>query len=154
MSQGGVSLTGKDTGQIDGNIITTMVEGTPFDIAFPEVYGEMKVGKNGNAIYAKNSMGTIADVTLRVLLGGIDDQYLTGRMAQWDQNESAFVLLTAMFVKHVGDGAGNVTTKIYNMTGGIFRRGVPAKTVSEADVEQCVAIYNMRFLCPPPSIQG
>ncbi len=105
-------------------------------------------------VFTENSMGTIADVTLRILIGGIDDQYLTGRMAQWDQNESAFVLLTAMFVKRVGDGAGNVTTKIYNMTGGIFRRGVPAKTVSEADVEQSVAVYNMRFLCPPPSIQG
>jgi hypothetical protein len=151
---GSSSVTGKDTAQIDGIILTTMVEGTPFDIQYPENYAEVKVGKNGNAIYAKNSMGTIADVTVRVLLGGADDKYLTGRMAEWDQDESTFVLLTAMFVKRVGDGQGNVESKIYNMTGGVFRRGVPAKTVSEGDVEQSVAVYQMRFICPPASIQG
>ena len=151
---GGVSLTGNDTASIDGTILTTMVEGTPFDIAFPETWGEMKIGKNGNAIYAKAAMGDVADVTLRLLLGGVDDQYLTGRMAEWDQNESAFVLLTGQFVKRIGDGNGNISTKIYSMTGGIFRFGVAAKTVSEADVEQSVATYRMRFLCPPPSIQG
>lgn len=149
-----VSLTGLDTVQIDGRIFNDLADGTPFDIEFPEPYGMVKVGKNGNAVYAKNSMGILVDVTLRVLLGSSDDQYLLGRMAQWNADESSFVLLTSMFVKRVGDGQGNVQTKIYNMTGGYFKKGVSAKTVAEGDTEQSVAVYTMQFLCPPPSIQG
>ena len=149
-----ISLTGQDTVQIDGNIIFDLADGTPFDITFPNDYATIKIGKNGNSIYAKNAMGVLVDVSLRVLLGQVTDKYLTGRMAEWDADESTFTLLTAMFVKRVGDGLGNIESKIYNMIGGVFKRGVAAKTVAEGDTEQSVAIYQMQFVCPPPSVQG
>lgn len=148
------SLTGQDTVQIDGRIITALADGTPFDLTFPNDFGTMKIGKNGNTIYAKNTMGLLADVALRVLIGSSDDQYLLGRMAQWYQDESLFVLMTATFVKRVGDGQGNYQSKIFQCTGGYFKRQVDTKTVAEGDTDQSVQTYHMQFICVPPSIQG
>lgn len=149
-----VALTGQDTVQINGRIITALADGTPFDIQFPNDFGMVKVGKNGNSIYAKNSMGIVADVTMRLILGSSDDQYMTGLLAEWDRDESNFTLMTAMFVKRVGNGAGSVQSKIYQCSGGFFKRQVPAKTVADSDTDQSVAIYQMQFVCHPSSIQG
>lgn len=139
------SLTGLDTVQIDGIIFSTLADGIPFDIVFPNDLGMVKAGKNGNAIYAKNEMGRVADVTLRILLGATDDKYMNGRLQQWITDPSTFSLLTAMFVKRKGDGAGNVESKIYNCTGGFFKRQVEAKTSAEGDTDQSVAVYPLSF---------
>lgn len=140
-----VSLTGQDTVQIDGIIFETLGDGTPFDVTFPNDLGMVKAGKNGNTLYAKNEMGRIADITVRVLLGGTDDKYLNGRLIQWIQDPSTFTLLTAMFVKRVGDGEGNIESKIYNCTGGFFKRQVEAKTSAESDTDQSIAVYQLTF---------
>lgn len=148
-----ISLTGQDTVQIDGFIFSTLADGTPFDVVFPEDLGAVKIGKNGNAIYAKNEQGRKADVTLRILLGGKDDKYLNGRLQQWITDPSTFTLLTAMFNKRVGDGTGTIESKIYNMAGGFFKRQVDAKTSAESDTEQSVSIWRLTFGSCQVSIQ-
>lgn len=140
-----VSLTGQDTAQIDGTILSTLADGMPFDITFPNDLGTVKSGKNGNTIFAKNEMGRVASVTLRLLLGGTDDKYLNSRMQQWINDPSTFELLTGMFIKRVGDGAGTVESKVYQCSEGIFKRQVEAKTSSEGDAEQSVAVYELVF---------
>ena len=150
---GSVSLTGQDTAQIDGIILSTLVDLVPFDVVFPEDLGMVKIGKNGNAIYAKNEQGRKADVSIRLLLGGIDDKYLNGRLQQWITDPSTFTLLTGMFVKRVGDGNGNVESKIYNMSGGFFKRQVDAKTSAESDTDQSVAVWRISFGACQVSIQ-
>lgn len=140
-----VSLTGQDTVQIDGIIFETLGDGVPFDITFPNDLGMVKAGKNGNTIYAKNEMGRICDISLRVLLGGTDDKYMNGRLIEWIQDPSTFTLLTAMFVKRVGDGEGNIESKIYNCSGGFFKRQVEAKTSAESDTDQSIAVYQLTF---------
>lgn len=140
-----VSLTGQDTAQIDGIILSTLADGIPFDLTFPNEFGVVKAGKNGNSIYAKNENGRIAEVTLRVLLGGSDDKFLNSRLAQWKLDTSGFKFLTGLFIKRVGDGQGGLQSKVYNCTGGIFQRQVEVKTSSEGDTEQSVAIYQLRF---------
>lgn len=140
-----VSLTGQDTAQIDGIILQTLADGNPFDISFPNDLGTVKVGKNGNTIYAKNEQGLEANVTLRVLLGNVDDKYLNSRMQEWINDPSTFELLTGMFIKRVGDGAGNIESKVYNCSGGFFKRQVPAKTASEGDTDQSVAVFELTF---------
>lgn len=140
-----VSLTGQDTAQIDGTILQTMADGNSFDVTFPNDLGTVKSGKNGNTIFAKNEMGRIAAVTLRVLVGGTDDKYLNSRLQQWINDPSTFSLLTGMFIKHIGDGAGNLQSKVYQCSQGIFKRQVEAKTSAEGDAEQSVAIYELVF---------
>ena len=140
-----VSLTGSDTAQIDGTIITTMADGTPFDVTFPNNLATVKAGKDGNTIYAKNEMGRMCDVTLRILLGGTDDKYLQGRLQEWINNPSTFNFLTGLFVKHVGDGQGNVQSKVYQCSGGTFVKQVEVKTSAEGDTEQSVSVWMLTF---------
>lgn len=140
-----VSLTGQDTAQIDGIILSTLADGNPFDIAFPNELGTVKTGKNGNTIFAKNESGRQATATLRVLLGGTDDKYLNSRLQQWISDPSTFELLVGMFIKRVGDGTGNIESKVYQCSDGIFRRQVPARTSAEGDAEQSVAVYELVF---------
>lgn len=148
-----VSLTGQDTAQIDGIILQTLADGNPFDITFPEALATIKVGKNGNSIYAKNEQGRRCDVALRVLLGGVDDKYLLGKIAQWKADPSLFALIIGMFNKRVGDGQGNVQSKVYNCTGGVIQRQPDAKTAAEGDTDQSVAVYNLQFANCDISIQ-
>lgn len=140
-----VSLTGQDTATIDGIILQTLADGNPFEITFPNDLGAVKVGKNGNTIYAKNEQGRMANVTLRVLTGAADDKYLNSRMQEWINDPSTFELLVGVFIKRVGDGQGNIESKVYNCTGGVFRRQVSAKTSSDGDVEQSVASFELIF---------
>lgn len=140
-----VSLTGADTAQIDGIILSTLADGSPFDITFPNELGTVKAGKNGNTIFAKNEMGRVAAVSLRVLLGATDDKYLNSRLQQWITDPSTFSLLVGMFIKRVGDGTGTIESKVYQCSEGIFKRQVPAKTSAEGDAEQSVAVYELVF---------
>lgn len=140
-----VSLTGQDTAQIDGTILSTLADETPFDVTFPNELGTVKVGKNGNTIFAKNEMGRSCDITLRVLLGGTDDKYLNSRLQQWINDPSTFTLLTAMFIKRVGDGEGNIESKVYQCSNGTFKRQVPSKTSASGDADQSVAVYELTF---------
>jgi hypothetical protein len=139
------SVSGQDIAQIDGIILATLADGNAFDVTFPNDLGNVKAGKNGNTIYAKNEMGRMCDVTLRVLLGNADDKYLNSRMQQWISDPSSFSFLVGMFVKRVGDGQGNLSSKIYNCTGGVFMKQVEMKTSAEGDAEQNVAVYTLRF---------
>lgn len=148
-----VSLTGQDTAQVDGIILQTLADGNPFDITFPEPLATIKVGKNGNSIFAKNEQGRRADVALRVLLGAADDKYLIAKIAQWKADPSTFALITGIFNKRVGDGQGNIQNKVYNCTGGVIQRQPEAKTASEGDTDQSVAVYTLQFANCDISIQ-
>lgn len=140
-----VSLTGQDTAQIDGIILESLADGNPFEITFPDELGTVKVGKNGNTIFAKNESGRKANVTLRVLTGGSDDKTLNSRMQQWITDPSTFELLVGMFIKRIGDGQGNIESKVYSCSQGIFRRQVAAKTSAEGDPDQSVSVFELVF---------
>ena len=58
---------------------------------------------------------------------------------------SGFGLITAVYTKRVGDGAGVISSVIYQLSGGIFTKGVEAKTSARGDVEQSVAVWMIRF---------
>lgn len=139
------SLTGSDVAQINGTIITTLTDGTPFDITFPNNLATIKAGKDGNTIYAKNEMGRMCDVTLRVLLGGADDKFLNSLLQSWISDPAGFTFLTGMFVKRIGDGAGNLQSKVYQCSGGTFVKQPEGKTSAEGDTEQSVAVYQLTF---------
>ena len=140
-----ISLTGSDTAMINGTIITTMTDGMPFDITFPNNLATVKRGKDGNIIVAKNEMGQMCDVSLRILMGGSDDKLLNSLLQLWNTNPSGFTMMTGQFVKHVGDGAGNIQSKVYQCSAGTFQKQPEGKTSSEGDPEQSVAVYLLTF---------
>jgi hypothetical protein len=142
---GSVSLTGADTIQVDGRILNDLADGDCVALTFPEDLAKVKASKNGNTIYAFNSMGRVTECTIRVLVGSDDDKYLNSRLQTQQQDFSTFILATGSFAKRVGDGAGNIAAAVYQMTGGIFTRQVESKTSTEGDTDQSVAVYKITY---------
>lgn len=140
-----VSLSGDDTAQINNQVLSTLANQDPFHVTFPNEMANVEQGKNGNTMYAQNQMGFLADVSLRILLGGVDDKYLNSLLQQQVTAFSSFTLLTCLFNKRVGDGSGNISTVKYQLQGGIIMKGVEAMTSARGDVNQSVAVWPIRF---------
>jgi len=140
-----VSLTGNDTLVIAGLVISDMADGDWFTLTLGNPLANVKRGKNGNAIYAENSMGLVGEGVLRVLRGSNDDKALDSLLQQQLQDFSAFVLLDGQFTKRVGDGQGNVTPDTGRLDGGVFDHAVDSKSSAEGDTDQSVSVYRMTF---------
>jgi hypothetical protein len=140
-----VSLTGQDAISVDGRILNDFADNDFGVLDFPEDLANVKRAKNGNTIYALREMGALSDLTLRVLVGSSDDKYLQSRLQQQRNDFSNFVLVAASISKRVGDGNGNMTTVVYQCSNGIFKRIPNVKSSAEGDVEQSVAIWQIKF---------
>jgi len=142
---GATSLTGADVIQIDSRVLTDLADGDAVTLGFPNDLANLKASKNGNMIYAFNEQGKVVDVALRLLIGSADDKYMHSRLQEQINDFSKFILLTGLFVKRTGDGAGNIADVIYQCSGGLIKRQVDAKSNVEGDTEQSVAVYNIMF---------
>ena len=148
-----VSLTGKDGIQIDGRVLNDLADGDAVKMTFPDDIAEMKASKNGNTIYALKETGKVVECEMRILLGSADDKYLNSRLQEMKDDLSAFILLTGVFNKRVGDGQGNITSVVYLNDGGVFKKQPEAKTSAEGDTEQSVAVWTIKFRNESRTIQ-
>ena len=148
-----VSLSGTDVIQINGRILNDLADGNPVELSFPNDIAVVKVGKNGNTIYAFNNMGQATEAKIRVLLGSSDDKFLNSELQTMINDFSGFTLLTGQFSKRTGDGQSNIATVVYQMLGGVVKKNVMAKTAAEGDTEQSVAEYTIVFGNSSKSIQ-
>lgn len=139
------ALTGKDVLQIDGRIISDLADADSISFAPEEELAVVKAGKNGNSIFSENRKGKMGKLTLRLVLGSPDDKYLNSRLHEQLLDFSKFILLAATYSKRSGDGGGKQTTVVYQFSGGLFSKAIPAKTSSEGDTEQSVAVYEMMY---------
>lgn len=139
------SLTGQDTLIVNGRIITGLVDANAVDLTFPNDISAVKRGKDGNVIYAKNEMGRMASMTVRISLGCEDDKYLNSLIQLWKQNPSTFTLLTGSFIKNIGDGASGVQSKVHQLSGGTFKNLPEALTSAEGNTDQSVAVYTITW---------
>lgn len=145
MAGGSVSLTGQDTIIIDGRVLNDLADGDAVMLDFPNDLAKAKASKNGNTIFAFDETGRLVEATVRVLLGSSDDKFLNSRMQEMKNGFSDFILMAGSFAKRVGDGKGNISSAIYQVTGGVFKKQIVAKTSAEGDVEQSVAVYSLTF---------
>lgn len=146
------SLTGKDTIKINDRILNDFADGDIVNLTFPSDLMAVKTGKNGNSIYAFNYTGQQCEVVLRVIRGSNDDKYLNHLLALMKNDPAAFSLMVGEFIKNVGDGAGNITSDIYILSGGVFKKQSEAKENADGDTEQSVTIYTMMFSNAPRTI--
>jgi hypothetical protein len=146
------SLTGSDTIIINSLVLTNFADGNVCELDFPNDLTNVKTGKNGNAIYAFNATGLQCEVKLRVIRGSSDDKFLNNLITQQRSNLAGFTLMIGQFVKKVGDGAGNITSDTYIMSGGIFSKQAGAKSNVEGDTEQSITMYTMKFSNSPRAI--
>jgi len=140
-----VSMNGSDTIILDTRIMKDFGDGDTTVLTFPNNVVEAKRGKNGNVLFALNSTGKVANVVVRVLLGSDDDKYLNSRLQEYLNDPAAFILFSGEFIKRSGDGAGNVTNIVYQLSAGAIQKMVEGKENVEGDTEQAIAIYTMVF---------
>lgn len=144
-TSGNVVLTGQDTIQINGRIFNNFADKDVGDLTFPEKIADVKIGKNGNAIFAYNASGLRGELKLRLIRGSADDIFLNNLLAQQQSNFSGFVLMYGEFVKNLGDGAGNQAGDTYVMGGGVFTKIPEVKSNVEGDTDQGVTEWMIDF---------
>ena len=147
------TITGDDTLVIADRVMTDLADGDNSAITFANNRAEMKTGKNGNSIFARNANGDNADLSLRVIRGSNDDNYLQSKIAESDRDFASTPLLGGSFVKRMGDGEGAVRNDTYTLSGGMVMKRVDGKENSDGDIEQAVSIYTMKFAQGIRSIQ-
>ncbi len=140
-----VSLTGNDTTQIAGRVLTDQGDGDVTKLGFPNDLVQVKTGKNGNSLYNLVASGQQAEVEARVLRGSPDDAFLNALLNQQRADLPSFELMDGYFVKRIGDGQGNVTYDTYILAGGVFTKIPEAAENVEGATDPALAIYKMKF---------
>lgn len=146
------SLTGKDTIIIAGRVFNDFADGDTCKLEYPNDLSVQKTGKNGNTIIAFQYSGLQCTVELRVLLGSSDDAFMNSLLSLFVQNPPSFTLMTGEFVKNTGDGDGNIVPVSYVMSGGSFKKQVPAVENADGDTNQAIAVYSLQFTNAPRSV--
>lgn len=146
---GQIALSGADTIIINNQILVGLADDNCVELTFPNDISQVKTGKNGNAIYGLNESGKQCEVKLRVIRGSSDDKFLNNLLAQQQANFAGTVLMIGQFIKKVGDGAGNIASDTYIMSGGVFSKIPEAKSNVNGETEQSIAIYTMKFSNAP-----
>lgn len=149
-----VSISGEDTLTLansgfstpTGYTFTGFADGTFVDLQFPNDLTTSKTGKDGNTIIAKNAMGRLAEMTIRVLRGSDDDKemqsVLSGQIA--DLTSAGFV--TGTYVKTINIGGTNgKKSDTYTLNNGVIHKQPVVMSNADGDVNQSVVIYSVRF---------
>lgn len=152
MGQKQIAVTGDDTIQVAGRTLTAFGNADNSMLTFDGDIAKVAKGKNGNAIFAKDTTGEIAKLVLRILRGTDDDIFLNGLRSQQQGDFPSFVLLSGYFVKRVGDGKSNVANDAYYLADGIFTKNIDVKENLAGDTDQALSIYNISFASAARSI--
>lgn len=147
-----ISLSGDDSVVINNQVLSDFADGNVVELTFPNDIAQLKVGKNQNAIYGFNATGQMAEVKLRLIRGSKDDQFMNSLLIEQNSNFAGFPLMIGTFVKKLGDGAANITSDTYILSGGIFQKQVEALSNVEGETTQSVSIYMMKFAQAPRAI--
>lgn len=147
-----VAMSGNDTVIINNRNFTDFGEGNVVELTYPSDIAQVKTGKNGNSIYGLNTTGQQCELKIRLIRASSDDQFLNNLLVQQQSNFAGFPLMIGQFIKKIGDGAGNITSDTYILSGGIFNKQVEAKSNVEGDAEQSESIYMMKFSNAPRAI--
>lgn len=141
-----ISFTGDDTVIFDDRVLSDgLSNGNVVEITYENDKATVQSGKDGNTIFAYNAAGSQITFKVRIIRGSSDDKYLNGKLAQQDANFVGLTAYTAVLVKKIGDGAGNIVNDSYSLSGGVFTRGVDVVSNPEGDAEQGTAIYQLKF---------
>lgn len=138
------TAVGSDTLVLYDRVFADFADADAIMVEFTDDATNMKRGKNGNTIYTKNEMGKTGTLTIRIAHGSSDDKFLNSKVEGLDYLPSV-VFAEGQYVKHVGDGQGNVSRVVYDLAGGLPRRGINGKDNADGDTEQGVAVYVMAF---------
>lgn len=145
-------LSGQDTININSRVLTGLADQNAVEITYPNEIANVKTGKNGNSIYGFNETGKQCEIKMRLIRGSSDDQFMNNLLSQQQNNFPGTILIIGQFIKKLGDGAGNITSDTYILSGGVFTKQVEGKMNTEGDVDQSIAMYTLKFSNAPRAI--
>lgn len=148
-----VAMSGNDSLIINNNIFSDFADQDYQALDFPAEIASAKTGKNGNTIYSMNQMGNQAQLIIRLIRASGDDKFMNNLLSQQQANFQGFPLMQGQFIKNIGDGTGFVAKDTYVLSGGIFIKIPMAKSNSEGQEDQSVAIYTLKFSQAPRVIR-
>lgn len=147
-----VAMSGDDTITLNNHLFTGLGDGNVVELTYPNEIAQVKTGKNGNSIYGFNTTGQQCEVKMRLVRGSADDKFMNGLLNLQNQNFAGFPLIIGQFIKKIGDGASNITSDTYVMSGGVFTKQVEGKSNVEGDTEQSIAVYMLKFANSPRAL--
>lgn len=137
-----------------GRIINDFADGKIASLIFPNDFANVVTGKNGNGIISKNANGGNSVLTLRLMKGSSDDNFLQAKIASAQADFIRQELATGEFVVGIGDGSGEVKRDVYTLLGGTFSKIAPdAEEDVSGTTDQAVAVYTIKFIKTLRSIQ-
>lgn len=139
------TVTSNDTLTLNGHVFNDLSTDDVTTIAFPNQLMTRKTGKNGNTIIAQNAQGLNADLSLKLMRGSVDDQFMQQLINTAPADFPSTVLLTGTFVKRLGDGQGNVVSDTYQLAGGVISKIPDGKENVSGDTMQGETIYQVIF---------
>lgn len=155
-----LSLNGNDTIQINGRLLTQFFDKDYGVLTYPQELANFKVGKNQNTAICFLPGGLMADLTLRLLVGTYDDQFINAIQGNFIFDAPSFSTLYGQIVKRSGTGVGGipgtntatVRNIIYNLAGGVPVSIPDSHSNSDGDEEQAAAIWKFKFALAPRQI--
>ncbi|MCI4444369.1 MAG: hypothetical protein JHC39_12780 [Lentimicrobium sp.] len=146
------AMSGNDTIILNNRSYVDFGDGDVVELTFPSDIAQVKTGKNGNSIYGLNTTGLQCEVKIRLIRGSPDDIFTNNLLVQQNNNFAGFPLMIGQFIKKIGDGAGNITSDTYILSGGIFQKQVEAKSNVEGDAAQSISVYMLKFSNAPRTL--
>jgi hypothetical protein len=147
-----VAMSGSDTVVLNGRVINDLADDNCIELTYPNDIAAVKTGKNGNSVFALNTTGNNADLKLILVRGSDDDKFMLNLLNNQQNNFAGTVLLTGQFVKKVGDGSGNITNDVYNVSGGIFKKQTGGMFNASGETKQATVEYEMVFSNAPRAL--
>lgn len=139
------ALSGDDTITLIERTLVDLADGDVGSLEYPNDIANVKVGKNGNAIFSYNASGKMGRLRLRVIRASADDKYIQGLLAAQQNNFNGTPTMYGQVIKKVGDGTGATAKDTYNLGAGVFTKYPPVKTNVEGDSNQSVVEYEITF---------
>ena len=140
-----VAMSGRDVTIIDGTVLTALADADAVKLEFSNAIGDMKMSKDGNAIYSMKYSGLVVKVSIKLLRGSADDVELNSKLQDFIADPASFELMVGSFIKRIGDGKGNIVSDVYQLAGGVFNMVPGAKENTDGDLEQSTIEYVMLF---------
>ena len=141
---GSITIGGDDTVQFDGMPLSTLADKDPCVIEFPNELFTMVVGKNGNILVSQNNNGALANIALRLAMGGGDDVTLNSYLAEQVADLAKGGAHTIIVTQNFGGSPNGPVAAIYTLNTVFFTKGVVQRIAAEGDIESVVALYNLR----------
>lgn len=144
-NQGITGIVGSDILSINGRVFSGHADGDAYKLEPQGPVSQYKVSKDGNTIISLQYSGILCKMTIRLIRGCSDDQFLNGLLQQFIGSPNTFPLMSGEYIKSTGDGQGNVTNEVYVLAAGAFEMVPGGVSNFEGSIESGVTVYTIWF---------